>query len=152
MKLRILTKKFTAYFLSNTKVSIKTQMTAIPMNMTYIQALATFRQEVNIKCPPSMTGGNVTRRSQQIQGAHHGRGRGYRVRGAGGRHGRGVSTGQGTEHKPNGAYPDSYPVTYTDGSITKVHPSFYFDYPEWSKLPESIQVRLTIKRIEYKRQ
>ena len=72
IKLRILTKKFTADFLSITQVSINTQMTAILVNMTYIQALATFRQEVNIKFPPSMTGGNVTRRTQQIQVANRG--------------------------------------------------------------------------------
>ena len=42
MKLRILTKKVNADFLSHTKASIMTHMTSVPMNMTYVQALATF--------------------------------------------------------------------------------------------------------------
>ena len=49
-----------------TKAAIMTQMTAIPMNMTYIQAQATFRQEFNRKFPPSMTPRKVTRRTQEI--------------------------------------------------------------------------------------
>ena len=55
MKLCILTKKVNADFLLHTKASIMTQLTAIPMIMTYIQALATFRQLVNRKHPPGMT-------------------------------------------------------------------------------------------------
>ena len=54
------------------------------------------------------------------------------------------------EGVPNGAHPDSYPVTCTDGSAIDVHLSFYFEYPEWSKLPENTQVRLTSDHIEYK--
>ena len=52
MKLRILTKKVNADFLSHSKASILTHMTAVPMSMTYIQVLATFRQMVNMKNPP----------------------------------------------------------------------------------------------------
>ena len=57
MKLRILTKKVTADFLPLTNATIRTQTTSIPMTMTYIQVLATFYQEVNIKFPPSTSGG-----------------------------------------------------------------------------------------------
>lgn len=82
MKLRILTKKVTADFLSTTKAAIETQMTAIPMNMTYFQALATYRQAVNLKFPPLMSSAKVTRRQQQVE---RGRGRGRGTRGRGGR-------------------------------------------------------------------
>ena len=64
MKLRIIIKKVTAGFLGTTRAAIMTQMTVIPTNMTYIQALATFRQEVNRKFPPSMSSRRVTRRTQ----------------------------------------------------------------------------------------
>ena len=42
MKLRILMKKVNADFLSTIKASISTAMAAIPPNMTYSQAIATF--------------------------------------------------------------------------------------------------------------
>ena len=64
MKLRILTKKVTTDFISMTKTVIMMQMTDIPTNMTYIQVLPTFRQEVNRKCPSSMGLKNITRHSQ----------------------------------------------------------------------------------------
>ena len=126
MKLRTLNKKVTADFLSLTKSSIKIQMTAIPMNMTYIQALAAYRQEVNLKFPPSMSGGKVTRRTQQIQGGYRGRGRGYRGRGARGGRGRGRNTSRGGKRAANGRHPNSYPVTCTDGTVIDVHASYYF--------------------------
>ena len=53
-KLCILTKHVNAGFLSYTKPSIMTHMTSIPTNMTYIQALATFRQAINRKKLPHM--------------------------------------------------------------------------------------------------
>ena len=51
MKLQVLTKKVSADFLSMTKAAImtQTQMTVIPINIQYIQALAAFQQEVNKK-------------------------------------------------------------------------------------------------------
>lgn len=52
MKLRILTKKVNADFLSHSNVSILTHMTTVPMTMKYIQALVTFRQMFNTKHPP----------------------------------------------------------------------------------------------------
>ena len=73
MKLRILTKKVNVDFLATTKAAIMTQMITIPMGMTYIQALATFRQEVNHKFAPNMPSGRSTRRVQQFK---WGRGRG----------------------------------------------------------------------------
>ena len=52
MKLCILTKKINDDFLSRTKVSILTHMMSVTMTMTYLQALATFRQAVNQKHLP----------------------------------------------------------------------------------------------------
>ena len=149
MKLRILTKKVTADFLGMTKASIMTQMTAIPMNMTYIQALATFRQEVNRKFPPSMGSRNITRRAQQIQGGYRGRGRGFRGRGP---RGRGRNGGRGTKRKTNSRHPNSYPVTLTDGTVMDVHASYWFGPEIWNKLPPNEQTRINNDRNEYKRQ
>ena len=83
MKLRILTKKVNADFLSHTKASIMTHMTSIPMSMTYVQALATFRQAVNRKHPPG-----TNRSVRRINEASRGRGARTSYRGGRGRGGR----------------------------------------------------------------
>ena len=124
MKLRILTKKVNADFLSHTKASIMTQLTAIPMIMTYIQALATFRQLVNRKNPPGLTR-NTCRINETLRG-HGGRGsfrRGH-GRGCGGCSGRG-----GRNPRQNIKHNLSYPIILTNGRIVDMHSS-YFVGPE----------------------
>ena len=152
MKLRILTKKVNADFLATSKAAIMTQMTAIPMNMTYIQALATFRQEVNRKFPPSISSRRPTRRVQQ---SDRGRGRGRNTRGRGGRYnGRGRDGGRGNNNKrkANAKHPHSYSVTLTDGNIIDVHASYYLGSETWNKLPPHEAARIINDRNEYKRQ
>ena len=152
MRLRILTKKVNADFLATSKAAIMTQMTAIPMNMTYIQALATFRQEVNRKFPPSISSRRPTRRVQQ---SDRGRGRGRNTRGRGGRYnGRGRDGGRGNNNKrkANAKHPHSYSVTLTDGSIIDVHASYYLGSETWNKLPPQEAARIINDRNEYKRQ
>ena len=152
MRLRILTKKVNADFLATSKAAIMTQMTAIPMNMTYIQALATFRQEVNRKFPPSISSRRPTRRVQQSE---RGRGRGRGIRGRGGRfpgRGRGGGRGIHNKRKMNTKHPHSYPVTLIDGTGIDVHASYYFGSEIWNKLPPHEAARITNDRNEYKRQ
>ena len=55
-KLRIFDEENNVDFLNSVKASISTDLTAIPLTIIYDQALATFRQEVNIKFPLTMTG------------------------------------------------------------------------------------------------
>ena len=106
------------------------------MNMTYIEALAAYRQEVNLKFPPLMSGGKVTRRTQQIQGGYRGRGCGCRGRGARGGRGRGRNTSRGGERSANGRHLNSYPVTCMDSTVIDVH----------------VQSRITHDCMEYKHQ
>ena len=66
MKLRILLGKIKADFLSNAKASINVALAAVPMTMTYTQAITTFRQMVHSKYPPDII---PNRPSRRIQGA-----------------------------------------------------------------------------------
>ena len=54
MKLRILLGKVKADFLNGVKSTINVSLTAVPMIMTYSQAIATFRQTVHAKYPPDL--------------------------------------------------------------------------------------------------
>ena len=120
-------------------------MTAMP----YTQALATFRQEVNRKFPPSIRSRRVTRHTQQIQGRYCGRGRGSRGRGPRGRE---RNSNRGMKRKLNARHPNSYPVTFTDGTVMNIH-AIYLVGPEvWNKLPPNEIKRIINDRNEYKRQ
>jgi hypothetical protein len=87
MKLRILLNKIEADFLVRVKASIGIELTRQPITLSYEQALATFRNEVNRKFPPQMASATRTRRSINEMGTQ-GRGRG-------GRFGRGQATSHG---------------------------------------------------------
>jgi hypothetical protein len=76
MKLRILLQKVTADFIVPVKAGIGIELARIPMTMTYEQALAAFRNEVNRKFPPQMSSTTKTRR--HINEVGGGRGRGAR--------------------------------------------------------------------------
>ena len=112
-----------------------TQMTAIPMNTPYIQALDTSRQDVNRKFPPTISSRRPTRRAQKSE---RGRGRGQNTRGRGGSFsgcGRGRGRGNNNKRKVNAKHPHSYPVTLIDGTIMDVHASYYLGEDIWNKLP-----------------
>jgi hypothetical protein len=76
MKLRILLTKVTADFLMPTKAGIGINLARIPMTLTYEQALAAFRNEVNHKFPPQMSSTIQARRNINEVGRGRGRGRG----------------------------------------------------------------------------
>eukprot|EP00978_Attheya_sp_CCMP212_P037579 scaffold178764_cov38-Attheya_sp.AAC.1 len=86
MKLRTLVSKIKANFLRPTKASIETELTAIPMVMTYSRALLLFRNEVSNVHPPQMNNRSTRRSINQVDsgrgrrgtGRDNGRGRGYR--------------------------------------------------------------------------
>ena len=79
-KLRILLKKANADFLGATRSALQLDMTRTPMTLTYDQALANFRNEVNRKFPPDVGGSNRSRRISQTE-QRRGRGRNGRGRG-----------------------------------------------------------------------
>ena len=149
MKLRILTKKVNAYFLSTSKAFVMTHMTAISMNITYIHALATFRQEVNRKSPPIISSRRPTRCVQKTE-----------------RDAIVVKIHEAfflvvvmieveeiiTKRKVNAEHPHSYPVTLIDGAIMNVQASYYLGADIWNKLLPHKSTRITSDRNEYKRQ
>ena len=156
MKLRILTKKINADFLGHIKAAITLEMTKTPVTMTYEQALANFRNEVNAKFPPEMSSNARTRRVHETQQYSRGRGRGGRGRGGGrwdcgrGRGGRGRGGGRSQGGYQKRARQDSKFVTLTDGRVVESHPSFNFPPDVWAKLPEEEYQRLMELRRVYK--
>ena len=60
-KLRMLNRKINAYFLQATKSSIKLELAITPVNLSYYDALAAFRNQVNQKYPPELSTSNNIR-------------------------------------------------------------------------------------------
>ena len=96
MKLRILCRKINADFLEATRQLINVDLTRTPVTMTFAQALASFRNEVNRKFPPSLTPTERTRRMAEIDTSYN-RNRG----GRGGRGGRGRGRFRGRDRRSN---------------------------------------------------
>jgi hypothetical protein len=134
MKLRILFTKVTADFLVPAKAGIGIELTRIPMTLTYEQALATFRNEVNSKFPPQMSSATRTTR-HNINELGQGRGKGARFGRAnhGGR-GRGGRGGRGKGGRPPKTPNDSTTIKLTDGQEIEYHPSFHFPPHIFSKM------------------
>eukprot|EP00978_Attheya_sp_CCMP212_P040416 scaffold220304_cov29-Attheya_sp.AAC.1 len=143
MKLRTLLSKIKADFLKPTTASIETELTAIPMAMTYSRALLLFRNEVSKIHPPQMNNRSTRRNINQVDtgrgrgpGRDTGRGgRGYRGGYSSGRgsyqggYGRGGHGGRGGRGEPRKTRNDSTIITLTDGQKVEYHASFNF--PDW---------------------
>jgi hypothetical protein len=111
MKIRMLIDKIKAEFLTPTKAQLEIELSCTPMNVTYNQALALFRNMVNQKHPPQMDAvQNRSRRHvNEVSTAARGRGRGDC--GCGGRGGR----GRGGRGNSSLTRSDSKMITLTDG-------------------------------------
>jgi hypothetical protein len=105
MRLRILLNKVQAGFLVHVKASLGIELARQPVTLSYEQALATFRNEVNRKFPPIMASATRIRRSIN-ETSSHGQGRSGRFgigRGSphGGRgRGGGVEAGEAEVARP----------------------------------------------------
>ena len=110
--------------------------------MTYNQALANFRNEVNRKFPPNMDQANKnTRRVSEMNGRGRGRGRG---------HGRGRAQGRGRGRGGGGrGHPEARWVTGTDGKSYEVHPSYKFNDNVWQALPYNEKQTILDQRKQY---
>ena len=152
-KLRLLCKKVNADFLNPTRTSIQIELTKTPMTMTYVLALANFRNEVNRKYPPEMAGRtgrsrrSINAASSNSHGGRGGRGGRGRNGGRGGR-GRGRGGHQGGKRSRVGARI----VTGNDGNPIEVHPSYSFETNEWRNIPQDVRNQLVAERQAYKRQ
>ena len=156
MRLCILCKKVNVDFLLHTKAAIMVEMTKTPMTMTYDQALANFRNQVNNKFSPELSSNKVRRNINQAQSS----GRGDFGRGGRGFGGRGQ--GRGGRGNPNSGRgnnlagmrrqrQDSTFLTLTDGSVVEYHPSFKFPPYIFGKMKESDKQMLYEQRANYKR-
>ena len=144
MRLRILCRKVTADFLQNTRTFIEIELSKLPVTMTYNQALANFRNEVNRKFPPNMAQANRnTRRVSETNGRGRGRGRG-RGNGGGRTQGRGRGRGGGGRGHPEARW-----VTGTDGKSYEVHPSYKFNDNVWQALPYNEKQAILDQRKQY---
>lgn len=161
MKLRILCRKVNADFLQHSKAAIMVEMTKIPMTMTYDQALANFRNQVNNKFSPELSSNKVRRSINQTQSSGRGGfGRGGFGRGGRGFGGRGHGRG-GRNHSNSGRgntfagmrrqRQDSTFLTLTDGSVVEYHPSFKFPPHVFEKMKESDKQMLYDQRANYRR-
>ena len=148
MKLRILTKKIGADFLAQAKASINLELSKVPITLTYEEALATFRNQVNQKYPTGVTTQSGRRRAvNQVNTRNGGRGNGRNGRNNGGR-GRGGGRGQ---HGQKRSHPDARMVRCNDGTQVEVHASYKLKNDVWNNLPQAERDRLIRERASYRR-
>ena len=169
-KLRIINRKVTADFLQATKASINIDLARIPITITYENALAAFRNQVNQKFPLEMASASCrTRRvnevtacgvnSRNYNNRYRGR-RGVEYRGGGRHSGRGRyggrlgGSGRGHDGKNAGyrrSRQDARMVQCHDGTQIEAHPVYDFTSDEWQRLPEAERSRIREERTRYKR-
>jgi hypothetical protein len=142
MKIRMLVDKIKADFLTPTKAQLEIELSRVPTNITYEQALSLFRNMVNQKHPPQM-GAVHNRTRRQINQANSSSGRHSRGRGGFGRGGRGERGNRGGG-RGNRTRTDSRMITLTDGSQIEYHASFNFPRHVYMKMKQ--EDRDTLKR------
>eukprot|EP00978_Attheya_sp_CCMP212_P042444 scaffold258611_cov49-Attheya_sp.AAC.2 len=159
MKLRTLLSKIKADFLKPTRASIETELTAIPMVMTYSRALLLFRNEVSKVHPPQMNNRSTCHNINQVNsgrgkgtGRDNGRGRGCRGGNSGGRgsyqggYGRGGRGGRGGQGEPRKTRNDSTIITLADGQKVEYHASFNFSDWQYAKFKSEDKEKLRRER------
>lgn len=153
MKLRILTKKVNADFLQHIKAAISLEMTRTPMTLTYEQALANFRNEVNRKFAPELGGLARTRRTINETSRYNNRSGQNNRGGRGGGRGGGRHTSSGGRNGNNKrTRNDSTFITLTDNSTIEYHPSFNFPPHIFAKMKEEDKAMMRQQRADYKSQ
>jgi len=146
MKLRILCRKVNADFLQHIRASIDIEINKPTVTMTYQQALANFRNEVNRRFPPDVSSKNnrTSRRISQVNG------RGGRGRSGGRGRGRGAPGGRGNQNNNKRNRHDARFIVDTQGKRMEVHPAYQFSSDEWSRIPREVQQQLISERQAYK--
>ena len=129
-------------FLGGAKASINVALAAVPMTMTYTQAVTTFCQMVHSKYPPDIIPNRPSRRIQGPDSKRHGEGK----KGKTSPHKKGKGGGKkGNYHR------EQYPVRLTNGKTINCHPSFSFEPKIWNLLPAEAQRRIKAERSAYKK-
>jgi len=159
MKLRTLLQKINVDFLQGVKAAMSIELTKEPLQMTFEQALMTFRNEVNTKFPPGMSSSNTrTRRVNEISrssgggrfsGYNRGRGRGRGGRNGGRGRGNFNGRGQGRGRSNSRGHPGARFITGSNGRTIEIHPSYNFSPEIWSVIPHAERRRITEERTQY---
>lgn len=162
-KLRELVKKIKADFLANQMSAITTELTRIPVNYTFEEALRTIGTVVQQKHPAPTSHDNSRQlrrnvRQVQQQGSRGGRGHGGHGRGGSGR-GRGSLTRR-NDRINSTTYPsrNQVPTTRTgsnpeklkNGQWIEFHPAIYYQDNIRSQFPQSLQDKQQRLRAEYR--
>jgi hypothetical protein len=148
MKLRILLQKVTADFLVPVKAGSGIDLARIPMTITYEQALAAFRNEVNRKFPPQMA--STMKAQRHINKVSGGRGRGARFgRTDHGGHEQGRKGRGGNRGRPAKKRSDNSFITLSDGQEVEYHASFHFPPAIFNKMKDADRERMLRERKEY---
>ena len=160
MKLRILMSKIRADFLQTAKAALNIELSRVPMNLTYEDALATFRNAVNLKHPPR---GDVinqrVRRVNEVSGGHGRGGQGRFGRGNKGYHrggarayGRGQfnsrGSGRGGQGPRKKTRPDSWWAVCDSGRVVECHPRFSYPNHIWFDIPAADKEKITSLRAQ----
>ena len=129
-KLLTLNRKINAEFLQATKSSINIELVRIPVNLSYDDALAAFRNQVNQKYPPELSTSNNRRPRRVNEVGSMGGGRGGRFQGRcrghyGGRGGRGRGgrfyggRGRGGQYGRGGRQKSGYKQSRSDARMVQ---------------------------------
>lgn len=128
-KLRLLLDKVRGCdFLRDTISTINVSLAAVPMTMTYSQALASFRNVVNAKFPQGSNTNNY-RRVQQLQRKQNGKRKG--------------------SYSKNSNHRDAKRIKMKDGSTRMIHASMMLTAADWKNLPDDVASRIKQERNEY---
>jgi hypothetical protein len=113
--------------------------------MTYEQALAAFRNEVNRKFPPQMSSTTKTRRKINEVGSGQGCGGRFGRADHGGR----SRGGRGNRNRPAKKRNDSTYITLSNGQEVEYHASFHFPPAIFNKMKDADRERMLRERKEY---
>ena len=137
-KLRHLLQKVKADFLSHQMVAISMKVSAQDVAFTFEQALASIRDAVNLKYPPSMTDQANTRTTRQVRESNSSQGRnnthGGRGRGGRGHQNHNHNRGNHNSKKEHSLRNDTYrqkhevPKARNDSEILKLNNGKWFEF------------------------
>ncbi|CAJ1955419.1 unnamed protein product [Cylindrotheca closterium] len=152
MKLQSLQQRIKADFLSQTKAAIEANMHAIPMTMSYDQAMRMYRSKVSEKFPPASVaavawGRHVRENNRNTRGGGRGGGRGQ-----GGRNHHNNSRNNRRYNGNRQQHPDERNITLSDGKVIKYHPSYNFSCEHLDLMTQDQRNTMTAERTAYRNQ
>ena len=132
-KLRLLMTKTTrADNISHMRTVLDSQLAAVPVTLTYNQAMTAFRNVVNAKAPPDLNNNTRSRRIQQS-----------RKRGNN-------NDDKGRSKRGKKSHPDAQMITMKDGTTKEIHASYRLTPKDWENMPDQVAARIKRERNAWK--